>query len=74
MTLKQIYSVENNRLIIDLPENFKGRQNVMVIVEDVKKSYEDKCDLMKEATNDPLYLSDVKEVMNDFKFVDLENI
>ncbi len=74
MTLKQIYHIDNNRLIIDLPENFRGKKSVMVIVEDIKRSYEDKCTLMKEAANDPLYLSDIKEVTNDFKYADLENI
>jgi hypothetical protein len=74
MTLRQIYPVENNRLIIDLPENFKGKKTVLVIVEDVKNSYEEKCALMKQAVNDPLYMADIEDAMDDFKYVDLDNL
>jgi len=34
----------------------------------------EKIELMKQASNDPLFLADMKEVNEDFSFVDHENI
>jgi hypothetical protein len=39
MTLRQIYSVENNRLIIDLPENFQDRKSFIVLLKDVNNNF-----------------------------------
>ena len=43
-------------------------------ISDEKKEYDLKISLMKETAKDKLYLEDLKEVMDDFKYVDSENI
>ena len=74
MTLKQVYNVNNNQLTINLPENFRGRKQVMVIVEDIEEVQLDKYLLMKKAATDLLFLSDIQEISSDFKNIDSENI
>ena len=74
MTLKQVYNVNNNQLTINLPENFRGRKQVMVIVEDIEEAQLDKYILMKKAATDLLFLSDIQEIGFDFKDIDAENI
>ena len=74
MTLKQVYNVNNNQLTINLPENFRGRKRVMVIVEDIEETQLDKYLLMKKAATDILFLSDIQEISSDFKNIDSENI
>jgi len=74
MTLKQVYNVNNNQLTINLPENFRGRKQVMVIVEDIEETQLDKYLLMKKAATDILFLSDIQEISSDFKNIDSENI
>ncbi|NDP26508.1 MAG: hypothetical protein GZ087_03635 [Flavobacterium sp.] len=74
MILKQVYNVSNNQLTINLPENFRGRKQVMVIVEDIEESQLDKYVLMKKAATDLLFLSDIQEISSDFKKIDSENI
>lgn len=74
MTLKQVYNVNNNQLTINLPENFRGRKQVMVIVEDIEDVQLDKYILMKKAATDLLFLSDIKEITSDFRNIDSENI
>lgn len=66
MTLKQVYNVSNNQLTINLPENFRGRKQVMVIVEDIEEVQLDKYLLIKKATTDLLFLSDIEEINSDF--------
>ena len=74
MTLKQVYNVNNNQLTINLPKNFHGRKQVMVIVEDIEEAQMDKYLLMNEAATDLFFLSDIQELSLDFKNIDLENI
>jgi len=74
MTLKQVYNVNNNQLTINLPENFRGRKQVMVIVEDIEDVQLDKYILMKKAATDLLFLSDIQEITSDFRNIDSENI
>jgi hypothetical protein len=74
MTLKQVYTVNNNQLTINLPEKFRGTKQVMVIVEDIDEVQLDKYLLMKKAATDLLFLSDIQEISSDFKNIDSENI
>lgn len=67
MTLRQVYTVKNNRLVIDLPAGMRGRKKVLVTVEDALDEREEKLLLMAQAASDPLFLADVKEVADDFK-------
>jgi hypothetical protein len=72
MTLRQVYTVKNDRLVIDLPAGMRGRKKVLVTVEDALESEEEKMLLLAQAATDPLFLADVKEVTNDFKDIDQE--
>jgi hypothetical protein len=70
MTLRQIYTVKNNRLTIDLPVGMKNRKRVLVTVEDVVGGRDEKLLMMAEAAKDPLYLADLEEVNDDFKDIE----
>jgi len=75
MTFKQTYEIQkNNQLLIKLPDGFKKKKRVMVIIEDIKEEQEDKFKLMKKAAKDPLFLADIEEVNEDFKNIDKELI
>ncbi len=72
MKSEKIYEVQkDNRLIIKLPERFKSKKRVKVIIEDVNDSRKEKIKLLRKATKDPLFLSDIYEVNSDF--VDSDN-
>lgn len=73
MTLRQIYTVKNNRLTIDLPVGMKNRKRVLVTVEDVASSRDEKLLMMAEAAKDPLYLADLEEVNDDFKDIETDS-
>jgi len=72
MTLKQICSVKDNRLIIHLPKSFKEGRRVLVVVDDELNSRQDKMTLMQIAAVDPLFLADIDEIEKDFDFSDSE--
>jgi hypothetical protein len=55
MTLRQIYTVKNNRLTIDLPAGMKNRKRVMVTVEDVVGSHDEKLLMMAEGGQRPTF-------------------
>ena len=75
MTLKRIYELNNsNELIIQLPENFKNIKRVLVTVEDSIDSKVSKLELLKKASSDLLFLSDIKEINDDFNNIDGETI
>lgn len=73
MTFEKTYEVQkNNQLIIKLPERFKSKKRVKVIIEDVDDSRQEKIKLLKKASNDPLFLSDISETTSDFEDSDNE--
>ncbi len=73
MTIKKMYKIEGDQLIINLPENLKSSgKKVLVIIEDYDSLTEKKIKLVKKATSDPLFLEDVSEITKDFEFSDLE--
>lgn len=74
MALKQIYDIHDNQLIINLPESFKNKKRVLVIVDDIVDEATEKLLLMKQAAADPLFLADIQEVQEDFDGVDPETI
>lgn len=67
MTLTKLYKVTNNQLIITLPIGFKDKQ-VLVTIDDKPSLNDDKISMMKLAAKDPLYLSDLQEVNDDYVF------
>ncbi len=75
MTFEKTYEIQkNNQLIIKLPEKFKSKKRVRIIIEDVDDDRNAKLDLLKKASKDPLFLSDIQEVKDDFQYSDREAI
>ncbi len=74
MILKQICDVTNNQLIIKLPIQFNNKKKVVVYIEDFNELKEDKILLMKKASQDKFFLSDIKAINNDFKFIDFDGL
>ena len=73
MTFEKTYEVQkSNKLIIDLPERFKSKKKVRVIIEDIDEQRDLKIALLKKAQNDPLFLSDIGETTTDFENSDNE--
>jgi hypothetical protein len=73
MTFEKTYEIQkDNRLIIKLPERFKSKKRVKVIIEDVDDSRQEKIKLLSKASKDPLFLSDINEVSSDFADSDSE--
>jgi len=75
-TLKKTLRIPKDReLRIKLPESFEIDKNVVITVkEEEKNEFEEKINSIKEAVNDKLYMEDLKDVMDDFKYIDSENI
>ena len=74
MTLRKIVDIINNQIVIALPENFRGSKKALVIVNDAVSSKEEKLALMKQASSDVLFLSDIKEIGDDFGSIDHETL
>jgi hypothetical protein len=74
MSHRNIYEVNDNQLIINLPKEFKNKMKVLVTVDGVPDSTAAKLLLLKSAATDPLFLSDVEGVFNDFDHIDNEGI
>ena len=73
MTFEKTYEVQkDNRIIIKLPERIKSKKRVKVIIEDVDDSRQEKIQLLRKASKDPLFLSDINEVNSDFADSDNE--
>ena len=73
MTFEKTYEVQkDNRIIIKLPERFKSKKRVKVIIEDIDDSRQEKIKLLSKASRDPLFLSDINEVNSDFADSDSE--
>ena len=74
MTYKKTYTIQkSDQLIIYLPKEFRSKRKVRITIEDVDSEKEDKLSYIKEASRDPLFISDVEEVMSDFKNIDKES-
>jgi len=75
MTFEKTYEIQkNNQLTIKLPERLKSRKRVRIIIEDVDDDRNAKLDLLRNALKDPLFLSDIQEVKDDFQYSDREVI
>lgn len=73
MTFEQTYKLGNEKqLLIQLPENFKKGQKVLVTVKEADEDRAEKIRMLASATNDPLFVSDVKGIREDFKHIDAE--
>jgi len=71
MTFEKTYNVQgNNQLVINLPERFKSRKRVRVIIEDIDENRDAKIEMLKKASTDPIFLSDIIEISSDFEISD----
>ena len=73
MTWKKVIRVDSQQVVLDLPASFR-RKRVMIVVEDITDEREAKLKLMEEAATDPLYLSDMIDVQNDFQAIKGETL
>ena len=73
MTHSQFYKVTDSKLVITLPPEFRNKQ-VLVTIDDKVATEKDKITLMKLAAKDPLFLSDLKEVNDDFDGIEHETL
>ena len=65
MTVKQVYNTENKeQLLINLPESFRKKRRVLVVLDDSVDTRADKLEVMKGAKNDPLLQADIQEITN----------
>ena len=73
MTFKQTYILSNEKqLLIKLPENFKKALKVLVSVKEVDEGRAKKINMLANAAKDPLFVSDVNEIREDFKYIDAD--
>jgi hypothetical protein len=73
MTFEKTYEVQKDmRLIINLPDRFKSMKKVRVIIEDIEVDRNEKIQLLKNASKDPLFLSDINNITADFEYSDSE--
>jgi hypothetical protein len=73
MTFEKIYDIQKNiQLVINLPDRFRSKKRVRVVIEDVDDNRDEKISLLKKAANDPVFLSDIAEIDSDFRYSDNE--
>jgi hypothetical protein len=75
MIVKQIYRTDNkSQLLINIPEKFRSKRHILVVLDDSVDTKADKMDLMKMASGDPLFLEDIETISRDFSNIDSEFI
>lgn len=74
MTYKVVCPVKDNQVILTLPPDFKNRKEVTVFIDDQVDTKALKIEALMVASNDPLFLTDIKEVQEDFNLIDHETI
>ena len=72
MTVSMICQVNNNQIIVTLPPEFATHKEVHVEIDDLISEKDRKLELMRKAKSDALFLSDMEEINQDFKFIDGE--
>jgi molybdopterin biosynthesis enzyme MoaB len=70
MTVRQIHQIQNNQVIINLPDDFKNAKEVIITIDDHLDERSKKMLMMQQVKNDLLFQQDLKEVEDDFKFLD----
>ena len=75
MKYSKMYSVSGSKkIVIDLPENFQHKAQVLVIIDDEVITKEEKVNQLKEAINDPLFVADMNEVNQDFEAINNDTL
>ncbi len=73
MIVKQIYNTGNKKhLMINLPDNFQKKRQVLVVLDDSIDTKTEKLELMKSAKSDPLFQADIEAIASDFHTIDLD--
>ncbi|MFH1005283.1 MAG: hypothetical protein V1781_07305 [Bacteroidota bacterium] len=57
-----------------MPDSFKDKKQVLVIVNDSVDNRSKKYELLKLASVDPLFNADIKEINDDFNAIDSETL
>ena len=65
MVYRQTYNITENEIVMDIPVSFINK-TVLITIDNKPIPETHKMSLMKQATADPLFLSDLKEVNDDF--------
>ncbi len=60
--------------MINIPENFRSKRQILVVLDDSVDTKADKLNLMKMASNDPLFLEGIDAVSKDYKHIDAEQL
>jgi len=67
MIVKQVYKIDHkSQLLINIPENFRDKRQILVVLDDSVNSKADKIALMKIASSDPVFLEDIESISRDF--------
>ncbi|HED37328.1 MAG TPA: hypothetical protein ENI76_03665 [Ignavibacteria bacterium] len=75
MRHRQIYEVPTDkRIIIKLPQTFNNKKKILVILDDSVDIQTQKLEQLRKAPNDPLFMTDMKEVEKDFSSIDSETL
>jgi hypothetical protein len=74
MTYKVVCTIKDNQVILTLPPDFKNKKEVTVFIDDQVDTKSLKVEALRAASNDPLFLADIKEVLEDFNLIDHETI
>ena len=75
MAFEKTYDVKkNNQLIINLPERFKSIKKGRAVIEDSDEIRAAKIALLKKASTDPVFISDMAEITSDFEHSDIKLI
>lgn len=74
MTYKIICPVKDNKVVVELPPDFAGKKQVTIYVDDQVDVRSEKLEALKHASNDPLFLTDIKEIQDDFDIIDHETL
>ncbi len=74
MTYKIICPVKNNQVIVTLPPDFINKRQVTIYVDDQVDVRSQKLEALRKASNDPLFLADIKEIKEDFDSIDHETL
>ena len=73
MIVKQIYNTDNKtQLMINLPDAFRRKRRILVVLDDSVDTKTEKLDLIRKASTDPLFLADIDSVSTDFRNIDSE--
>ena len=75
MIVKQIYNTEHKKqILVNLPENFRRKRRVLVVLDDSVDTRAEKIEIMKKAKNDPLFQADIEEISREFGASDRESL